>query len=109
MDVAEALRRTRHRAGLTQRELSARTGVPQPRIAEYEADRSVPPADRLAVLLAACGATLTIRAPEAEAATDDVDSHDRQLLSVHLAMTPVERLENFSRRARLRGAGLQKQ
>ncbi|MFN4002348.1 helix-turn-helix domain-containing protein [Microcella sp.] len=42
--VGEALRRRRHDAGLTQRELAARAGVPQPNIAAYESGRRVPAA-----------------------------------------------------------------
>jgi predicted nucleotidyltransferase len=42
--VGEALRRRRSDAGLTQRELAARAGVPQPNIAAYESGRRVPAA-----------------------------------------------------------------
>lgn len=40
--VGDVLRRRRHEAGLTQRELAALAGVPQPNIAAYENGRRVP-------------------------------------------------------------------
>jgi transcriptional regulator with XRE-family HTH domain len=41
-DLAESLRRLRRLANLTQAELARRVGVPQPRVAEWEAGTSVP-------------------------------------------------------------------
>jgi len=41
----EALRRRRQQAGLSQRELAARSGVPQPNIAAYERGRRIPAAE----------------------------------------------------------------
>jgi uncharacterized protein len=42
---AEALRRRRREAGLSQRELAARSGIPQPNIAAYESGRRIPAAE----------------------------------------------------------------
>lgn len=48
--VAERLRDRRVEAGLSQRELAARSGVPQPNIAAYETGRRTPSAATLARL-----------------------------------------------------------
>ena len=40
--IAEALRRRRRAAGLSQRQLASRSGVPQPNIAAYESGRRTP-------------------------------------------------------------------
>ncbi|WP_167043145.1 XRE family transcriptional regulator [Salinibacterium sp. ZJ454] len=45
--VGEALRRRRLEAGLTQRQLAAQSGVPQPNIADYENGRRNPAAETL--------------------------------------------------------------
>jgi predicted nucleotidyltransferase len=45
--VGEELRRLRQEAALSQRELAARTGVPQPNIAAYESGRRQPSAETL--------------------------------------------------------------
>jgi transcriptional regulator with XRE-family HTH domain len=55
MDAARVLRQARRRAGLTQRELGARAGVPQSMIARIESRAVVPRVDTLDRLLAACG------------------------------------------------------
>ncbi len=97
------LTQARESAGLSQRQLAARAGVPQPRIAEYKSGRAVPRADRLDSLLRACGRHLVA---VADNGFDDhvVSVEDRQLLTIHVAMTPAQRLATFTRLSRLRGA-----
>ncbi len=53
--MAEWLNGARRSAGLTQRELATRAGVPQPTIARIESGRQMPRADTLDKLLKACG------------------------------------------------------
>jgi transcriptional regulator with XRE-family HTH domain len=55
MDPARVLRQARRRAGLTQRELAARAGVPQSRIAKIESGAVVPRVDTFDRILEACG------------------------------------------------------
>lgn len=55
VDPARALREARRRAGLTQRQLAAKTGVKQSAIARIESGRVVPRIDTLDRLLEACG------------------------------------------------------
>lgn len=60
LQLAESLKQRRQDAGLTQRELAARTGVPQPNIAAYESGRRSPSAGTRARLDAILGVpTLT--------------------------------------------------
>lgn len=54
------LRYARSRAGLTQRELAARSGVPQATIARIERGRADPRVDTLDRLLEACGFGLEV-------------------------------------------------
>src|SRR5262245_11483204 len=64
MDAGRALRDARRRAGLTQRALALRAGIPQPTIARIESRAVVPRVDTLDRLLAACGFALeTLRRP----------------------------------------------
>ena|SRR5438067_2412661 len=75
----------RRRAGLTQRELARRSGVPQPSISKIESGGASPTVDTLERLLRVCGMELEpVRVP-AEA---DVD---RSLILERLSMTPGER------------------
>lgn len=53
--AARMLRHARRSAGLTQRALAARTGVPQETIARIEAGRSDPRVETLDRLLEGCG------------------------------------------------------
>jgi transcriptional regulator with XRE-family HTH domain len=55
MDAARVLRQARCRASLTQRQLAARAGVPQSRVAKIESGAVIPRVDTLDRLLAACG------------------------------------------------------
>lgn len=59
MEAWIALRKARHGAGLSQRELAKRVGMPQPAIARIEQGRVTPRVDTLTRLLAACGQALS--------------------------------------------------
>ena len=84
MGAARLLRYARRTAGLSQRELARRAGVPQPAIARVESGRTVPRADTLERLLHACGVRLEL----APAAGQGVDrSAIRRLLS----LSPAQR------------------
>lgn len=58
MNAARVLREARRRAGLSQRELARRSGVPQPAIARIESGVTIPRVDTFARLLATCGRSL---------------------------------------------------
>lgn len=55
MDAARVLRQARRRAGLTQRELAGKGGVPQSQVAKIESGAIVPRVDTLDRLLEPCG------------------------------------------------------
>lgn len=57
MQGALKLRYARRRAGLTQRQLAALSGIPQPAIARIESGRVTPRLDTFDRLLRACGVT----------------------------------------------------
>ena len=59
MDARTLLRTERRRAGLTQLQLAARTGVPQSTIARIEAGQTDPRASTLNALLVGCGRSMT--------------------------------------------------
>lgn len=84
MDPGRTLRYCRRRAGLSQRQLAARLGLPQPAIARIESGRIAPRIDTLTRLIAACGFILTIR-PE--------PGVDRSAIRELLALSPREKLE----------------
>ena len=75
----------RRRAGLTQRELAGRTGIPQPSISRIERGRVSPSVDTLDRLLSATDLEL-------EAVPRLGDGVDRSLIRELLALTPRERL-----------------
>ena len=81
-DLLFAVRRT---AGLSQRQLAQRTGVPQPTIAAIEAGRRDPRVGTLARLVDGCGWTLTMVRLKGKGI-------DRAQLRRLLALTPEERL-----------------
>jgi len=87
------LRYARRRAGLSQRALARRAGVPQPGIARIEAGAVSPGLDTLARLLEAAGVALEL-APLAGAGVD------RSLIRSSLARTPEERIRLAGRSAR---------
>ena len=80
-----ALRKARRRAGLSQRELAAQTGVAQPTIARIERNHDDPRLRTLERLLRACGETLEVL-PRAGVGVDRTEI--RELL----ALTPGQRL-----------------
>ena len=85
MDAATILREARHRAGLSQRALAERAGVPQPTVARIESRSVAPRFDTLDKLLQVCGRMLVIaRRPGAGV--------DRSPIRAMLAMTPAERM-----------------
>lgn len=86
MDASAALRAARREAGLSQRALASRAGVPQPAIARIEQGRVTPRVDTLTHLLAACGRGLTLAARPGEGI-------DRSIIRRLLKLTPRERLE----------------
>ena len=55
MDIPAWVNGARRSAGLSQRQLAERSGLPQPTIARIERGHQVPRADTLQRLLAACG------------------------------------------------------
>ena len=82
-EAARLLRHARKRAGLTQRALAEKAGVPQPYIARVESSRTDPTVGSLSRLLRACETTL-------EALPGSGEGVDRTLFRLHL--TPAERL-----------------
>lgn len=85
VDAANLLRYARRRAGLTQRELSARAGVAQPAIARIERGSVSPRLDTLDRLLSATGhgVELTPRIGQGV---------DRSLIRAALSRTPEQRV-----------------
>ena len=82
-EAAWLLRHARKRAGLTQRALAAKAGVPQSYVARVESSRVDPTVSSLSRLLRACGTTL-------EALPGSGEGVDRTLFS--LDKTPAERM-----------------
>lgn len=85
MDAAAMLSMARRRAGLSQRELARRAGVPQATISRIENAVVSPTVDTLEPLIRACGMELQI----GERVSDGVD---RSLIREGLRRTPAERL-----------------
>ncbi len=85
MRAAHHLRFARRRVGMTQRELAARSGVPQATIARIESARAEPRFALLERLLAECGQELVSE-----------DRHglgiDRTTIRQMLELDPMERL-----------------
>jgi transcriptional regulator with XRE-family HTH domain len=86
MIAATYVNQARRAAGLSQRELSRRTGVPQSAIARIERGQQVPRADTFEKLLKACG--FELRMGPARGGGVDLSQIDEWL-----ALTPAERLE----------------
>jgi transcriptional regulator with XRE-family HTH domain len=86
MSAATYVNQARRAAGLTQRELSRRTGVPQSAIARIERGQQVPRADTLEKLLRACG--FELRLGPARGGGVDLSQIDGWL-----RLTPAERAE----------------
>lgn len=95
VDAATLLREARIAAGLSQRELAARAGIPQPAIARIESGASSPRVDTLARLLAACDRQVAhVRRSSA------IDPQDWAQVQDNLRRTPTERLRNLEAAAR---------
>jgi transcriptional regulator with XRE-family HTH domain len=90
MDAARALKRGRKEAGLTQRQLAERAGVPQSVIAKIESGRSTPRVDTFDRLLRAAGQRLEFH-PAAE-----VDPQDWAQVLDNRALTPAQRLQKLT-------------
>lgn len=58
--LGDVLAEARRRAGMTQRQLEAVTGIPQTMISSYEVGRNQPGDEKLRILLAATGATIRL-------------------------------------------------
>jgi transcriptional regulator with XRE-family HTH domain len=84
MKTARMLRYARRGAGLTQRQLAERAGMPQATVGRIEAGLTTPRVDTLEKLLRAVGQSLALE--EARGADED-----RSLLRDRLRMTPGER------------------
>ena len=93
MDAGWTLREARRRAGLTQRALALKAGIPQPTIARIESHAVVPRVDTLDRLLSACGFALeTYRRPGA--------GIDRTGIRELRRVRPVDRLRLAAQDAR---------
>jgi transcriptional regulator with XRE-family HTH domain len=104
--TARVVRTARRRAGLSQRALADRAGVPQPSVARIESGASIPRADTLERILHAAGYELAVE-PRLGIGVD------RTIIRERLAMSPDERgraatvaarnLAAFQRAVRSRG------
>ena len=101
LEAARLLRHARKRAGLTQRALAAKAGVPQSYVARIESSRVDPQVSSLSKLLRACEITL-------EAMPGSGDGVDRSLIAEQLKLSAAERMSDAGTAAawveRLRGA-----
>ena len=93
MDAARVLRAARRRAGLTQRALAERAGVPQSQVAKIESGTVVPRVDTLDRLLEICGEGL-------ESVPRPGLGLDRTLIGELLSLDPVDRLKRADEEAR---------
>ena len=86
MDVAAWVNGARRSAGLSQRQLADRAGIPQPTIARIESGKQMPRADTLDRLLRACGWELHMTPLGGDAV-------DQDELARFLELSPRERLD----------------
>ena|SRR3712207_6020085 len=91
--AARLLRHARKRAGLSQRALAARAGVPQSYVARVESGRTDPTVNSLARLLRECETTL-------EAMPGSGAGVDRSIMRRLLRLTPAERMATAVAEAR---------
>jgi transcriptional regulator with XRE-family HTH domain len=92
-EAARLLRHARKRAGLTQRALAAKAGVPQPYVARIESSATDPTVSSLSRLLRACETTL-------EALPGSGEGVDRTGFRVLLRRSPAERVGGVAADAR---------
>jgi transcriptional regulator with XRE-family HTH domain len=92
--AASLIRQARSDAAMTQVELAARAGLTQSAVARLERGGSNPTIATLANVIAATGHRLVLAAEPPRA------SFDEQQLLERLAMTPAERLANFTASSR---------
>lgn len=85
MNAASALRAARRRAGMSQRDLAAAAGVPQPTVARIESGAVSPRADTLGRLLRAAGHEIHVEPVLGQGI-------DRSLIRDRLRLTPAERI-----------------
>jgi transcriptional regulator with XRE-family HTH domain len=88
------IRRARTQAGMTQAELAARAGLTQSAVARLERPGSNPTLATLARVIAGTGHRLVLSAHPASASFDEGQLRER------LAMTPAQRLANFTASSR---------
>ena len=93
MDAGHAVRYARRRAGLTQRALAQRAGVPQPAVARIERRAVVPRLDTVLKLMAAAGFTLEVSPVIGEGV-------DRSLVRAALERSPEDRIRSATEAAR---------
>jgi transcriptional regulator with XRE-family HTH domain len=93
MTPARLIVAARRRAGLTQRQLAALAGIPQPTVARIESSAVSPRADTLVRLLSAAGRELSDE-PRIGAGVD------RTLIQDRLRLTPAERIRLAVREAK---------
>jgi transcriptional regulator with XRE-family HTH domain len=89
MWTARTLKTARRRAGLTQRELASRAGVPYSTVARIESGTIDPRASTLRALLVRCGVDL-------EPMPAIGDGVDRSQIRERLALTPAERIRDLT-------------
>ena len=92
MKAARALRYARARAGLSQRALAEKTGIPQSTIGRIEADLVDPRVGTLSRLLRACNFDLEVE-PRLGLGVD------RSQLRDNLRLTPAERIARAGKEA----------
>jgi transcriptional regulator with XRE-family HTH domain len=109
MDAARVLRQARRRAGLTQRELAGKAGVPQSQVAKVESGAIVPRVDTLDRLLEACGEGLESlprpgRGVDRTLFTLDLPPAERARIAVESDRNVMEVMRRVRRPTRVRSA-----
>src|SRR5438128_12034760 len=94
MNAARILNMARRRAGLTQRELALRAGIPQPSLSRTGRAQASPTVDTLERLIRACGMELE---PADVPANGEMDEGQ---LREFLTLRPAERLRRAVHAAR---------
>jgi transcriptional regulator with XRE-family HTH domain len=92
--AASLIRQARNDAAMTQAELASRAGLSQSAIARLERGGSNPTIATLANVIAATGHRLSLRAEAHRASFDEGQLRER------LAMSPAQRLANFTASSR---------